>query len=71
VGRAGGRGWNGGNTATAHTLTLPISSAIGAYSAFVRPLTSGRKRFHRPAFLALALRSSMTAGTVVHRSGAP
>mmetsp|Transcript_35749 Transcript_35749/g.78549 ORF Transcript_35749/g.78549 Transcript_35749/m.78549 type:complete len:204 (+) Transcript_35749:813-1424(+) len=42
---------------------LPISSANGAYSLFVSPETSGRKRFHSPCALASALRASISGGT--------
>mmetsp|Transcript_2769 Transcript_2769/g.9347 ORF Transcript_2769/g.9347 Transcript_2769/m.9347 type:complete len:207 (-) Transcript_2769:1312-1932(-) len=46
----------------------PISSASVAYSRFVSPDSSGRKRFHRPARLASAL-SASSCGADVQRSG--
>src|SRR5580698_1969016 len=51
----------------------PIISAKGAYSTFVSPAPygfSGRKRFHRPADLALALSSSMIDGCFQVRQSA-
>ena len=41
----------------------PDSSAIGAYSSWVRPDTSGRNRFHSSRRRASALSSSTTGGT--------
>ena len=41
---------------------LPISSAIGAYSSWVKPDTPGKKRFHRLAFLASTFSSSRIGG---------
>ena len=47
----------------AMTGDQPDTSATGAYSRFVRPETSGRKRFHSPRRRASALRSSTTGGS--------
>jgi hypothetical protein len=49
--------------------TRPIISERGAYSRLLRPAPhalSGRKRFQRPSFLALAF-SSSTTGTTIQR----
>ena len=48
----------------ASSLLQPDSSAIGAYSSWVSPLSDGRKRFHSPRSRALTLSSSITGGTV-------
>ena len=42
----------------------PVSSASGAYSSWVSPDSSGRKRFQRPSSLARCFRSSTTGGRV-------
>ena len=44
-------------------MLQPDSSAIGAYSSWVRPDSSGRKRFHSPRRRASSLSASMTGGT--------
>lgn len=41
---------------------LPIFSAIGAYSIWVKPDTPGKKRFHKLAFLAATFSSSRIGG---------
>ncbi len=49
----------------ARTGLRPVISASGAYSCTARPApscSSGRKRFHRPRLLALALSSSTMGG---------
>ena len=42
----------------------PEISASCAYSTFVRPLTSGRNRFHSPFARAATFSSSTTGGSV-------
>ena len=50
-------------TSGASSRLQPDSSAIGAYSSWVRPDSDGRKRFQRPRRRASSFSSSTTGGT--------